>query len=172
MLRKLQSVLQNYKLIPITKDNYNDAAIIYATNQDFFLLTEGKKAAATDILESVAAVPNGFDHNSKYCVGIWNNDSIIAILDFLVGYPTRDCIWIGLLLVHGELQGQSVGSDIIKALIKASKSASFKEVRLAVIDENKRGSNFWKKVGFSQIETKTITHRSKCAEIIVFMYEL
>jgi len=172
MLNELQRYLSEYEIIPITEDNYYDAVDVYESNQDFFLLTEGKKASISGMLENINAIPNGFDIKNKYHVGLQQNGSVVAVIDFLVGYPACDCVWVGLLLVHGEFKGKSMGSCIVKALLSAARDTGCKEAKLGVIDKNTRGVNFWEKNGFVKIAAESMALRGEQLEIIVLKYTL
>jgi len=43
MLSELQLILTGYEIHPIIKENHLDVWSVYETNQDFFMLTEGKE---------------------------------------------------------------------------------------------------------------------------------
>ncbi|MCL2704512.1 MAG: GNAT family N-acetyltransferase [Defluviitaleaceae bacterium] len=164
MLDELRHCLNAYEVIPITECNYKDAAEVFETNKDFFLLTEGKESSLAGILGSVTAVPKGFCLKDKYFTGIWKNGSIIAVLDFLKGFPDKDCVWIGLLLVRGGLKGQSIGTEIAQAVLRASKNTNHKQIKLGVIDNNAKGIDFWVKMGFAQADAQS--------NILIFMREI
>jgi len=172
MLNEFRKFMDGYEVIPITIDNCSDAEAVYNSNQDFFLQVEGKEATKTGIIESVTAVPDGFDLKGKYFIGIWKNGAMVAVLDFLAGYPVSDCIWIGLLLVHGDLKGQSIGSTITTAIFNAAKSVGYTEIKLGVIDRNLKGIKFWLNMGFVQIGTSSTTLRGAPCEIVVFGRQL
>jgi len=172
MLAELRHILSVYEIVPITEDNYNDVLEVYETNQDFFLLTEGKRAELSDILSGITAVPEGFNLSDKHFVGIWRDGSIVAVLDLLVGFPDPNCVLIGLLLVHGGLKGRGIGTEIAKSILRASESICRNEVRLGVIDKNTRGIDFWTKMGFEQVGKSTAAQRGIQLEITIFKYYL
>ena len=168
MLNELQQILAGYEILPITKENHIGVWSIYETNQDFFMLTEGKEATPTGIIESITAVPDGFGMEDKNFVGLWKDDKPIAVLDFLVGYPNSDCVWVGLLLVHGSLKGKSIGTEIMNAVIAATQTVGIKNIMLGVIATNTRGIDFWRKLGFVQTGVSNTTLRGEELEILIF----
>jgi len=168
MLSELQQILTGYEIHPITKDNYLDVWSIYETNQDFFMLTEGKEATPTGIIESIIAIPDGFSIENKYFISLWKDNNPIAVLDFLVGYPNSDCVWVGLLLVHGSLKGKSIGIEIMNAVIATTQTVGMKDIMLGVIATNTRGIDFWRKLGFVQTGVSNTTLRGEDLEILIF----
>ena len=170
MFCELRQFMDKYDLIPITVENYPDIETVYASNQDFFLLTEGQHYTKPGIVESITAVPEGFSLNDKIFVGIWRDGEAIAVLDILSGYPAAGCIWIGLLLVHGGIQGKSVGTIISTAIFSAAKSARYTEVKLGVIDTNVKGIAFWKKMGFVQVGVSSTTIGGRQCKVFIFSH--
>ena len=149
----LQKTLTGYEIIPIGPDNYADAWDVYATNHDFFMLTGDKPASKEGILASLHQVPNGFDLSGKCFVMLKQNGRVVAVTDLFAGYPTGDCLWLGLLLIHGDMQGRSVGSTIVKGIIDAGHTCGFTSIKLGVIDANAKAAQFWQSLGFVQTGT-------------------
>jgi len=170
MLNELQHILDGYEILPITKENHMGVMPIYETNQDFFILTEGKEATPTGIIESIIAVPDGFGMEGKNFVGLWKDGKPVAALDLFVGYPNSDCVWVGILLVHGSLKGKSIGTKIMNAIFTATKTAGMKDIMLGVIATNTRGIDFWRKIGFVQTGVSSTTLRGKDLEILIFKH--
>jgi len=153
----LKSNLPEYSIIPITKQSCEQVMGVFDSNQNFFLLTEGVPATLSGCQANVNATPPGFDIQSKLYIGFWINNRCIAVLDMLIGYPSPDCIYIGLFLVHGELQGTGLGHKIIDVLITASKDTGFNNAKLAVIENNKKAVTFWEKLGFEKTGKSSTT---------------
>ncbi|MCL2840699.1 MAG: GNAT family N-acetyltransferase [Defluviitaleaceae bacterium] len=151
MINEIKKQLKDYDIVNITEQNFAQVFEIYETNQDFFLLTQGKKASIESSVNDIVAVPPNFDFQQKIYISLWKEGKIIGVLDLLQGYPTQTCIWIGLLLIHGHLQGGAIGSKIVNALLDVFKNAGYKRVQLGVIENNTKGISFWQKHGFSKI---------------------
>jgi len=154
MIDDLKKQLPGYEIITITRQNFGQIFEVYDTNPAFFLLTSGKNATIESCIDDVDSIPPGFDINQKAFLSIWSEGKAIGVLDLLKGYPDQTCIWIGLLLISGKLQGNKIGSKIVTAILNASKIANYKSVQLGVIESNARGMAFWQKNGFEKIRTK------------------
>jgi len=153
MLDKFKMQLTGYELRKIERPDFGQVFDVYSSNQDFFLLTDGKPTTIETSINDTEAVPPGCDINQKLYIGMWKGDKPIAVLDLIIGYPTPTHIYIGLLLIHGDFHGKKIGSEILRAILYASKIAGYEAIQLGVIDSNTKGIKFWHSHGFEIIRT-------------------
>ncbi|MCL2527032.1 MAG: GNAT family N-acetyltransferase [Defluviitaleaceae bacterium] len=149
MISQIKKQLSEYKIEPITKQNFEQIFKVYDSNQDFFLLTQGKKATIESSIGDIGAIPPSCTLGQKIYLGIWENDEVISILDIIIGYPEETCLWIGLFLVHGSFHSKGIGSKLIQAVFKAAKEAGYTLAQLGVIENNVKGIAFWQRHGFA-----------------------
>lgn len=135
-------------------------------------MTEGKKIADSDIIESMLTVPEGFDPAKKHCVGIKKNNKMIAFIELYDGLPAVGCVWLSLLLIHGDEKRKFIGTDIVKAVIEVSKVTQNKEIKLGVVINNIEAINFWTRLGFIKIDMSTVIQRNVKLEIAIFKFDL
>jgi len=150
----LKKQLPEYELAPITKSNFKQIFEVYDTNQDYNVLAEGKKSTIESSMKNIDEVPPNFDIKQKVFVSIWKGNSVYGVLDFLIGYPDKTCVWIGLLMIHGKLHGQKIGSKIASAVENAAKIGGYKSIQIAVLENNTKGLAFWRKHGYERIRDK------------------
>jgi len=151
MLDELKAQLNGYALRKIARPDFRQVFEVYDANQDFFILTDGKPTTMETSINDTEAVPPGCDISQKIYLGIWMDNKPIAVLDMITGYPTPSHIYIGLLLVHSDFHGKRIGSEILDAILRASKVADYEAVQLGVIDSNTKGIKFWHSHGFETI---------------------
>jgi ribosomal protein S18 acetylase RimI-like enzyme len=154
MVDELKKALSKYTIEAITKQNFREVFEVYDTNQEFFLLTQGKKATIESSITDIVAMPPNFDVKQKIYISIWIDDKAVGVLDLLKGFPEQSCIWIGLLLIRGELQCRKIGSSVVNAVLSAAKIEGYTSVQIGVIENNIKGIAFWEKHGFKHIRTK------------------
>jgi ribosomal protein S18 acetylase RimI-like enzyme len=154
MLDELKKQLVGYEIATITRQSFGHVFEIYDTNQDFFLLTQGKKATIESSINDIDSIPPNIGIEQKIFVSIWADGKAIGILDLLKDYPEQNYLWIGLLLIHGDMCNKKIGSKIVAAILNASRIEGFKFVQLGVMENNVRGMAFWKKCGFAKVRTK------------------
>lgn len=99
------------------------------------------------ILMDMKALPNHKNKEDKYYVGFWKEDTLIAIMDLIDGYPDTESGWIGLFMVDGLYSNQGIGSKIIEDLSSYLKTRHT-YLRLAYVEENEQCAHFWKKNHF------------------------
>lgn len=85
-----------------------------------------RKSIESDMM----ALPDNVDFRDKYYVGYFKNEKLIAVLDLIDGYPKKDIVFIGFLMIDISVQKNGVGSAIVNELIKYLTTLKYKEVRL------------------------------------------
>ena len=157
----------DYETRPITKANCEQAMDVYDSNHDFFILTEGKPATVSGCLANIDAVPPGFDPQYKCYIGLWEQERCIAILDFLVGYPNPECLYIGLLLVHGSLHGKGTGRKIVTSLLDAAQKQGLNTAKVAVCTANSKAIAFWSSLSFAKTGESKATAGDTIMDVII-----
>jgi len=161
------NIKSGYETHPITKANCEQVIDVYNSNRDFFMLTEGKPATLAGCIENIDAIPPGLDPQNKHNIGFWEGEECIAILDFLVGYPTPDYLYIGLLLVHANMHGKGAGKKIIKSMLTEANRHGLKIARIAVNTKNTSGIAFWSKLGFVKTGESKATVGDTVMDVII-----
>lgn len=69
-------------------------------------MTQGKKATKESSINDIDSMPPNFDATQKTYISMWSEGKVIGFLDLLSGYPKQAHLWIGLLLIHGDLHGK------------------------------------------------------------------
>jgi len=105
------------------------------------------------------------DQESFVETGHLDDGEMVARLALQPGFHS---VWIGLLLVHGGIQGKPVGTITATAIFSAAKSAGYSEIKLGVIDTNVKGIAFWEKMGFMQIGVSSAAIGGKQCKVFVF----
>ena len=148
MLDAIKKQLSEYEIAVITRENFKQVFEVYDTNQDFFLLTQGREATIDTCVDDIDALPPTCGAHQKIYVSICEQDNIIAVMDLITGYPDETTVWIGLLLVHGDMQCKKIGSRIAEAVIAAAYATGYKLAQLGVIESNTKAITFWQRHGF------------------------
>jgi ribosomal protein S18 acetylase RimI-like enzyme len=76
---------------------------------------------------------------------------LLSRLEHLLGQytiePLEGVLYLGLLLVDGEIQRKGIGTEIVDAIIKASQDL-FDKIQLSAGQNNSGALRFWEKQGF------------------------
>jgi len=110
----------------------------------------------TSILEDMVVLPPGKDKKDKYYVGFFDSDKLIAVMDFIDGYPEKNIAFIGFFMADTSIQGKGISTEIISDLCKYWGELHYESVRLAYVKGNEQSKGFWHKNNFVEngIETK------------------
>lgn len=100
------------------------------------------------ILDDLHTAPPGIGPQDKYYVGFFQDDTLVAVLDLIDGYPRPDTAYIGFFMVNADLEGKGVGTGIIGDVCACLREAGKTAVRLAIAEDNPQANHFWKKNGF------------------------
>ncbi len=100
------------------------------------------------VLDDMQALPPGMTAETKYYVGFFDGESLVAVLDLILGYPAADTVFIGLFMVQQTRQGRGEGSAIISACLQALAAQGWQKARLAYAAGNPQSAAFWRKNGF------------------------
>ena len=101
------------------------------------------------LTEVITDVPEGAGPNSKYCVGFYEGDELVAVMDLIVGYPESDDAYIGWFMVDETLQGQGIGSGIFADVRAAMQAQGFDHLEVACPKSSESGMRFWSELGFT-----------------------
>ncbi len=151
MYKKLQALLPNFIIEPVTIDNLSTYEPIFYSNDEYYYLTDGHRATRELCEDTLCDYPP----YKVYSVGVSQNGQAISFLSILEGYPDADTLYIGLLVADGKFKRKSIGSTIMTVLFTIAADMNFKTLKLSVQENNISGLNFWKKMGFYEIDRCT-----------------
>ncbi|WP_179394806.1 GNAT family N-acetyltransferase [Lacticaseibacillus absianus] len=130
------SSMQDRKLV---LDLYQGAA-------DYFALTgQGYPSRAT-VEEDRTARPAQLPANAKHYGVLMTGATAVGVLDYVVGYPTVDSLYIGLLLLPVTQRRRGLGTQVVAQL--HAEHPECRRFRVAVADANEGGMQFWLAQGF------------------------
>lgn len=137
---------------------------------DYFELVEGDKPNINNVKEILENFPPEKTIDDKKVFGFYDNQELIALVDFIKGYKTLNEGIIGLFLVDERKRNLGIGKYVHKEIIKVAKSYGLKKLRIGVAESNKVACIFWGKLGYEEIERKKMIIGKKENTIIVMNY--
>ena len=112
----------------------------------------GAEATMEQVLSDLHITPPGVEPESKYYLGFYDENGLLAVMDLIDGFPEENMAFIGFFMMNIAAQGKGIGSNIIRALTAYLKDAGKSAVRLGIDKENPQSKAFWRKNGFRVIK--------------------
>ena len=135
-------------------------ARICKQNTVFYEYTEARPTKES-ILDDMKATPPGITMDDKYYFGFFDGRELVAIMDLIDGYPTREVAYIGFFMMNPQYQGKQIGTAIIDEVIDYLLSTGKTSVRLAIDKGNPQSTHFWKKNGFDVLSEADVNGWTK-----------
>ena len=156
------------KLISVDNDKLKEKVLdIYTGNDYYFNKILNIPQNITNVEQDITNIPDGVQKSQKNYRLVSFNDEILGAVDYITGYPEKNTVFIGLLIIKNNKHRQGFGGKIFNYLEDLFKSEGFLKVRLGVIADNEIGFSFWKKRNFKEIERKVLKFGNSEKEVIV-----
>ena len=156
------------KLISVDNDKLKEEVLdIYIGNDYYFNKILNIPQNITNVEQDITNIPDGVQKSQKNYRLVSFNDEILGAVDYITGYPEKNTLFIGLLIIKNNKHRQGFGGKIFNYLEDLFKSEGFLKIRLGVIADNEIGFSFWKKRNFKEIERKVLKFGNSEKEVIV-----
>ena len=149
----LDNLFSNYKVKRFEGDDI-DEIFSFCMSNPFYYEMCGNTVTKENIINDLKLIPDGVDLKDKYYIGLYDNDKLICIIDFIDNYPENKIIFIGFFMVNGHESNKGAGTGIINELVSSFRIREYQSLRLAYDRDNPQSSHFWKKNGFVKIGEK------------------
>ncbi|MDR3584842.1 MAG: GNAT family N-acetyltransferase [Desulfosporosinus sp.] len=80
-----------------------------------------------------------------------NSSEIMGFIECYHGYPDKEVLYIGTLLLSEDYRNNGYGQEVMNKLFKQALELRFQQARLGVTLKNWQGIYFWTKLGFNRI---------------------
>ena len=156
------------KLISVDNDKLKEEVLdIYIGNDYYFNKILNIPQNITNVEQDITNIPDGVQKSQKNYKLVSFNNEILGAVDYITGYPEKNTLFIGLLIIKNNKHRQGFGEKIFNYLEDLFKSEGFLKLRLGVIANNEIGFSFWKKQNFKEIERKVLKFGNSEKEVIV-----
>lgn len=145
----LKEKLTEYRIVPIHESNIEDAFKLMQSNTYFYSRTQLHELTLDECRDDITALPPNTSLKQKFYLGIYFGVCLIAILDYVEGYPCNNIVYLGFFMMRMDKHGKGLGKHLINTLIESAKINDFVEIKLACFEVNEIGYLFWSRLGFS-----------------------
>lgn len=121
-------------------------------HHEIYYAHSGRERSVEQILRDMEALPPGKSAEDKYYLGYFEDDYLVAVLDFVDGYPDVDTAYIGFFMLDHLSQGKGKGASLIEKLCIYCTELGYRRVMLGWDKGNHQSSSFWRKMGFVPVK--------------------
>lgn len=93
----------------------------------------------------------------RHQLGMWLEDELVGILDYIEHSPGDGCAWVGLVMVHADHQRQGLATEALQALSEQAQRDGRPAVRMGVLRADSSGLAFADQAGFTSYGVATAT---------------
>ncbi len=108
----------------------------------------GKSCSIDEIIRDMSALPPGKSMEEKYYLGFFELGHLIAVMDFIDGYPDEDTAYIGFFMLTDCYQGKKIATALVERICLYCTQLGYKRVMLGYEKSNPQSSHFWLSNGF------------------------
>ena len=148
---ELSKISRTYDVRRLDDSDVDIILSLCQKNTQFYEFCEAEPTRE-QVLNDLHITPPGIGMADKYYIGFYKDETLIAIMDLIDGYPEAAIVFIGFFMMNKDLQGHGTGTEIIRETAAYLKSAGKTSIRLAIDKANPQSTHFWKKNGFLMIK--------------------
>ena len=101
------------KLISVDNDKLKEKVLdIYIDNDYYFNKILNIPQNITNVEQDITNIPDGVQKSQKNYRLVSFNDEILGAVDYITGYPEKNTIFIGLLIIKNNKHRQGFGEKI------------------------------------------------------------
>ena len=127
---------------------------LFEACSDYALLESGEPTPANAAACEFEATPPGRTTPDKFMIGLLNDeDRMVGLIAADRGWPEAHGWWIGLLLIDPQQRGTGLARSFVEAFFEWIQGQAAQSVALAVFDENKRATRFWRGLDFVHVRS-------------------
>ena len=156
LMEGLGSLLPEWKVKPVTEDDFDAVLAMEERCNEFFWLLDGAPITAESLRRDMAELPPRCTPEQKHYAALWKDGAPWIVLDLVEGWPRPKTMFIGLFVTDPAIRRQGVGRAVMTAVLKAAKGAGFDRVRLGCLLDNSIGHTFWQAMGFQDLQQDTL----------------
>lgn len=140
------------KIITDKNDNLDDLLEVYLNNLDYFKICGTDVVNMETVKSDIENIPPDIDPSNNKIIVFYHKNVPIAMINFLLGFPDSETFYIGLFLICEDIHRKGFGSTIYSEIEEEMKSLGYTRGKLGVIEENKKATSFWEKMGYKFVQ--------------------
>lgn len=142
-----------YDVELVNEENYEDILQLYLDNMQYFDQL-GIVPTIETVKQDAKRCPQNCDPANQYFVLLRDPDVVGAARIYL-HYPRQDAVWIDFIMIPGDMQGFSYGSEMLRDMLDAFADCGFMWAEAGYVKGNRQAEKFWHRNWFVDLLTET-----------------
>ena len=156
----------DYFIRSVQKADYESIVTVYNSNPLFLLNHLGVERIDESFISEESAIMRNSGFYSCVIVD-GGNTSVQGVLDYK---PGRE-VYLSLFMLASELQGKGIGHSIYHAFEQQMRRNGSQTIRIDVVNDYSRHAvPFWKKLGYTEEESLSLTWRNKTRKHLINLH--
>lgn len=151
LIDRLREELRELRVEHITEAHLPQVLALLQSNAHYFSLTQKHSPSLEECRADMTALPPGRGMEHKRFLALYRENTCVAVVDFVTGYPTPETGYLGLLIVDGTVRGKGLGRAVLEGVFRAAKGEGLTKIALACHVVNRPGLAFWRAHGFCEV---------------------
>lgn len=144
----LKKRMEPYRLEEVSPRDHNGIWSLYTSVGSYFRRFQPFPSTMEEALADLTELPFGVDPAAKHSLVLYQQNFLVALLDFIQDYPMASMVYLGSLLVHEDFQGKGIGSMLLRTLETSALECGCQGIWVAVTECNLSARLFFLSKGF------------------------
>ncbi len=133
----------------------DEAFAVYQNRADYFRQAFGSNPLRQTVMDDAREATDSEQSRLYYGLLKYANDTV-GVLGCLTDYPATGFGYIRLFVLRSEYEGKGLAAEGYRAVEQWMRKQNMHTIRLLVLAKNRRGQQFWLKMGFVKAGEKYI----------------
>lgn len=143
------------RVVLLDDQDASELGSLFEECADYFDLVFGLPPGPAEVQSAFVALPEGSTYDDKFLLGVLDSaHELVGHIDVVRDYPVRGVWTIGLLLLAPAARGRGIGTALVGGLPGWVGDEGGRELRVGVVEWNKRAVAFLERAGFSVTERR------------------
>jgi len=122
---------------------------VFQACADYGELEQGRPPKPEDADAFFSDRPPGVPGENAHKLGVFDQATLIGLVDLIDGYPDVSDWYLGLLMLVPDARGRGCGRTALDQIMARVRAGGGRRLLLCVLEENTRARAFWERAGFT-----------------------
>ncbi|MGY3765618.1 GNAT family N-acetyltransferase [Vagococcus vulneris] len=137
------------------KNNFATVKQFLLETTDYFTDYQKKEPTNEQVITFFNELPPNTSIHKKNVYGVFDQDTMIGMIDWVIDYPEENQSIIGLFVLRHDYRGVGLAQPLYDALEQMAKETGSQKITLGVLESNLPAVAFWKSQNYQILKKIT-----------------